>query len=203
MSDTEPGRLGWLIVAMLFTFMLLNFASKVVLGLAAARLSAARSPCRCRSINRSSVNFCSSAVRLFFSASRADQKRSVTRPDCSGPRHWCCDWFAFRLDRCGRRHLPESRAAHHALGQDEGNFRRRRSFHSGELNCRFVGPCLVFGAGAARDNLLGAGGNHRRLDWNYFGMSSAGNSRSAMAVRGAGFSWSEIVVGSYGSLAPQ
>jgi MFS family permease len=35
MSDTQPGRLGWLIVAMLFTFMLLNFASKVVLGLAA------------------------------------------------------------------------------------------------------------------------------------------------------------------------
>ena len=35
MSDTGPGRMGWLIVAMMFTFMLLNFASKVVLGLAA------------------------------------------------------------------------------------------------------------------------------------------------------------------------
>ena len=35
MNGTEPGRMGWLIVAMMFTFMLLNFASKVVLGLAA------------------------------------------------------------------------------------------------------------------------------------------------------------------------
>ena len=63
---------------------------------------------------------------------------------------------------------------------------------------------LVAGAGAAPDNLLGAGGTHRRLDRNDSGNARVADRRhQAMVVSRAGSGRSEIVVGGYPSLAPQ
>jgi uncharacterized membrane protein YfcA len=75
-----------------------------------------------------------SAVRIFFSAKRADQQETHLPPNRRGFDLGRGHWTPFRPHRRRWWNLPESAAFDDGLGEDQGDFRCLRHFHSRQLD---------------------------------------------------------------------